>query len=451
MTFFVSAAADTRAWTDVLDPGGEAMIEAARARTHEKVAARDSHASLLVGGAYLVTAVALALLLPTQRSPSLLVYALLVGGYAIASRIEFEIGSGAALATQLVFVPMLFILPLSLVPLCVTAGMLLRSPTALLRGREQLERLPLLFVSSWHALGPVLVLVLANDPAHRELRFSDWAVYLVALGAQFAFDYASTTARDWLGLGITPGGRVGFMAWVWMVDAALAPIGLAVAAVASSRPELVLLPAPLAGLLAFFARERQVRIDHALELSAAYRGTAFLLGDVVEADDAYTGSHSRHVVDLVVAVAKELGLDDAGRRDAEFTALLHDVGKIRIPAEIINKPGRLDPEERAIIETHTVVGEEMLEQVGGLLGHIGRLVRSCHERWDRGGYPDGLAGEEIPLIARIVCACDAFSAMTTDRPYRKARTEAEALEEMRNCAGTHFDPGVVEALVSVAG
>jgi HD-GYP domain-containing protein (c-di-GMP phosphodiesterase class II) len=93
----------------------------------------------------------------------------------------------------------------------------------------------------------------------------------------------------------------------------------------------------------------------------------------------------------------------------------------------------------------------MLEQVGGLLGHIGRLVRSCHERWDGGGYPDGLAGEDIPLIARIVCACDAFSAMTTDRPYRKARSEAEALEEMRNCAGTHFDPRVVEAIVSVAG
>jgi HD-GYP domain-containing protein (c-di-GMP phosphodiesterase class II) len=398
----VSAAAETRAWTDVLDPGGEAMIEAARARTHEKVARRDSLASILVGGAYVVAALALALLLPTGRSPSLAVYVLLIAGYAIASRIEFEVGSGAALATQLVFVPMLFVLPLSVVPLCVTGGMLLRSPTSLLRGREQLERLPLLFVSSWHAVGPVLVLAAAHGPGHRQLRFSDWPVYLVALGAQFAFDYASTTARDWLGLGISPRGRVVFMAWVWMVDAALAPIGLAVAAVAVTEPALVLLPAPLAGLLGYFARERQARIDNALELSAAYRGTAFLLGDVVEADDAYTGSHSRHVVDLVVAVAQELGLDDAGRRDAEFTALLHDVGKIRIPAEIINKPGKLDPEERAIIETHTVEGEKMLEQVGGLLGHIGRLVRSCHERWDGGGYPDGLAGEDIPLIARIV-------------------------------------------------
>jgi HD-GYP domain-containing protein (c-di-GMP phosphodiesterase class II) len=130
-------------------------------------------------------------------------------------------------------------------------------------------------------------------------------------------------------------------------------------------------------------------------------------------------------------------------------ALLHDVGKIRIPSEIINKPGKLDDAERAIIETHTIEGEEMLERVGGLLGHVGRLVRSCHEHWDGNGYPDRLAGEAIPLVARIVCACDAFSAMTTDRPYRAARTEAEAVEEMVRCAGTQFDPDVVAALARV--
>ena len=140
---------------------------------------------------------------------------------------------------------------------------------------------------------------------------------------------------------------------------------------------------------------------------------------------------------------------EAERRDAEFTALLHDVGKIRIPASIINKAGPLDAEERAVIETHTIEGEQMLERVGGLLGHVGRLVRSCHEHWDGGGYPDRLAGEEIPLVARIVCACDAFSAMTTDRPYRAARTEHEALTEMQRCAGTQFDPRVVAALVRV--
>jgi two-component system cell cycle response regulator len=92
----------------------------------------------------------------------------------------------------------------------------------------------------------------------------------------------------------------------------------------------------------------------------------------------------------------------------------------------------------------------MLEKVGGLLGEVGHLVRSCHERWDGDGYPDGLAGEEIPLVARIVCACDAFSAMTTTRSYRAAMSQEEAVAEMERCAGTHFDPRVVEALVAVA-
>src|SRR5207248_11299461 len=123
------------------------------------------------------------------------------------------------------------------------------------------------------------------------------------------------------------------------------------------------------------------------------------------------------------------------RRDAEFVALLHDVGKIRIPAEIINKPGPLDAEERAIINTHTIEGEKLLGQVGGLLGDVGRIVRSCHERWDGGGYPDGLAGTAIPRVARIVRCCDAFSAMTTDRSYRKALPVAEEVAELHRCSG----------------
>jgi HD-GYP domain-containing protein (c-di-GMP phosphodiesterase class II) len=93
----------------------------------------------------------------------------------------------------------------------------------------------------------------------------------------------------------------------------------------------------------------------------------------------------------------------------------------------------------------------MLDRVGGMLGHVGRLVRSCHEHWDGNGYPDKLAGGAIPLVARIVCACDAFSAMTTDRPYRAARTPEEALAELRRCSGTQFDPQVVDALLRVNG
>jgi HD-GYP domain-containing protein (c-di-GMP phosphodiesterase class II) len=232
----------------------------------------------------------------------------------------------------------------------------------------------------------------------------------------------------------------------FFVDVALAPIGLLAALVAVDRPIAISFVLPLVGLLVVFARERQVRIDHALELSHAYRGTALLLGDVVEADDAYTGSHSRDVVTLVLDVCDRLGVSGRERRDTEFAALLHDVGKIKIPAEIINKPAKLTDEEFDLIKTHTLEGEKLLSQVGGLLGNVGRIVRSCHENWDGTGYPDRLAGVDIPLAARIVRCCDAYSAITTDRPYRKARSAPEAVAELRRCAGTDFDSAVVEAL-----
>jgi HD-GYP domain-containing protein (c-di-GMP phosphodiesterase class II) len=376
---------------------------------------------------------------------SLFLAALFVVLYAVVSRVTFEIGIGSAVPTQLVLVPMLFALPIGAVPAVVAAGLLLQTVADRpwpLRARA----LPLM-ASAAHALGPVLVIAFAHG---LPLRWSAWPVYVAALVAQFAFDFGNALLN-------ATANRVPFtkvtsvMRLIYLVDAALAPVGLVLAFATRAHPALVVLVLPLVALLRNFSRERKQRIDNALELSDAYRGTAFLLGDVVEADDAYTGSHSRHVVDLVLAVSDELGLGEDDRRDAEFVALLHDVGKIRIPGSIINKPGPLDAEERALMETHTVIGEEMLERVGGMLGHVGHLVRSCHERWDGNGYPDKLAGEEIPRVARIVCACDAFSAMTTDRPYRAARTLADAHAELERCSGTHFDPVVVAALLRVNG
>jgi putative nucleotidyltransferase with HDIG domain len=208
---------------------------------------------------------------------------------------------------------------------------------------------------------------------------------------------------------------------------------------------------PLAAVLAVLSRERQARIDQALELSSAYQGTALLLGDVVEADDAYTGSHSRGVVELSLAVADRLGLDSRQRRNVEFAALLHDVGKIAVPKEIINKPGPLDDEEWKIMHRHTIEGEEMLNRVGGVLAEVGRIVRSSHEHYDGSGYPDGLVGEQIPIEARVVTCCDAFSAMTTTRSYRKALPLQTAIEELRKCAGTQFDPRVAETLEAIVG
>ena len=429
-----------------LDPEADGLILASRQRVVGRLADRDRSATALLAGGFLAAALATALLLDSVRSPSALVVLGLAAAYVFALRIEFEIGTGSAIPTQIVLVPMLFLLPVGAVPLvvaaCLVAGYVLDS-----RDGIHLDRVLLRLVNSWHAVGPALVLGLAGESAPS---WSHLWLYALALGAQWVFDFAACATRDWLGLGVSPRSLLRYWKSVLQVDMALAPVGLLVAFAAVSMPWAFVVPLPLLALLGVFAQERKARIDHALELSSAYRGTALLLGDVVEADDAYTGSHSRDVVDLVLDVCDELGVDARSRRDAEFAALLHDVGKIRIPSEIINKPGKLDAEERAVIETHTVIGEGLLKKVGGLLGDVGTIVRSCHERWDGAGYPDGLAGGSIPLVARIVCTCDAFSAMTTDRSYRAARPVDEALEELRRCAGTQFDPRVVEALCAVA-
>ena len=364
--------------------------------------------------------------------------------YGLVSRIEFEIGTGAAIPTEVVLVPMLFALPIGVIPALVAAGLLggvLASPSTPLT----IDRGFIVLTSATQALGPVLVLGLVGGIP---LRWTNWPIYAAALLAQFAFDFGAAAATSGIGHRVPLRALAGFLSWVFVVDASLAPVGLAFAFVTRTHVALVALTLPLLLLLRHFSQERRRRIDQTLELSDAYRGTAFLLGDVVEADNSYTGAHSRHVVDLVLAICDQLGLGPDERRDAEFVALLHDVGKIRIPSEIINKPGPLDPDERALIETHTIEGQEMLERVGGLLGHIGRIVRSCHEHWDGGGYPDGLAGEAIPLVARIVMTCDAFSAMTTTRPYRPARTTAEAATELERCSGTQFDPRIVEAILT---
>ena len=428
-----------------VDVDADALIERSRQLAVTPLGDRDRLASLLLGGSFLAVAITLAAVAHSSRQAGFGTLLVFVACYALASRIDFEIGTGSAPPTQLVFVPMLALLPVQYVPLCVVAGLLLGGCPEYARGRVPVDRSLLRLVNSWHAVGPALVLVAAGQP---EPTARNLPIYALALLAQFAFDFASTALRDRLGLGVSPLSLLRFMVWIWAVDSALTPIALLAALGFSTHPTLVVVSLPLIGLLAYLARERQVRIDHALELGHAYRGTAMLLGDVVEADDAYTGSHSRDVVSLVIDVADRLGLDARQRRDAEFAALLHDIGKIKVPGEIINKPGKLTDEEWEIMKTHTVEGERLLSQVGGILGNVGRIVRSCHEDLDGTGYPDGLVGEEIPLVARIVRACDAFSAMTTDRSYRKARPVDEAVAELKRCSGTDFDPVVVETLAA---
>jgi len=161
------------------------------------------------------------------------------------------------------------------------------------------------------------------------------------------------------------------------------------------------------------------------------------------------GDHVHDVGLLAEAVAEELGLSGQQLHHVRQAAELHDIGKVAVPSAILDKPGKLDADEWAFIARHTLIGERILGAAIALRP-VAKLVRSSHERWDGSGYPDGLAGTAIPLGARIVTACDAYDAMTSDRPYQRALAHGEALEELRRCAGTQFDPDVVDAFCRVS-
>jgi HD-GYP domain-containing protein (c-di-GMP phosphodiesterase class II) len=397
-----------------------------------------------------ITTVAAGLLLvayaPHHRDfDPLLAVALLVA-YAIAYRVRFHDGCGYTAPTQLVLVPMLLLLPPATVPLLVAAAMALANVDRCLRGTLHTQRLALSLADATYATGPALVLAFA---APAQPSWSALPVYIAALGAQFGLDLAITAFRDWFVIGLGADLALPLVAWTWLVDALLSTVGLLAALAARDEPFGALLVLPAVALLSLFSRERTARIDQSLELSRAYRGTTLLLSDVLDDDDAYTAFHSRGVVQLSIAVADQLKLDERQKRNIEFGALLHDIGKIAIPKEILNKPGKLSPDEWVVMETHTIEGQRMLDQVGGVLGEVGQIVRSSHERWDGGGYPDGLVGDAIPLESSIVSVCDAFNAMTTDRPYRRAMSIDTAIEELRSNSGSQFAPRVVAALIEL--
>jgi putative nucleotidyltransferase with HDIG domain len=400
----------------------------------------------VAGLGFLLAAAALAVLADWPRELSLPTLAVVAASYLAVSRVQFNVSDGFTLPTQLVFVPMLFVLPTPLVPLAVAAMALVARIIMGATDSRTLRRSGLAFADSWYAIGPALVLVATGTET---FAWSHWPAYAAALVGQIAFDGTAAIGRGWFAERIRPSVQARLLVWLYLVDAELSIIGLFIASAAIERPGLVLLCVPVAAMLALFARDRNERLEQAALLSSAYRGTALLLGDVVESDDAYTGSHSRHVVELALGIADALGLDATQRRRVEFGALLHDVGKVRISKDIINKPGPLDDDEWEIMRRHTIEGEAMLQQVGGALADVGRIVRSSHEHFDGRGYPDGLAGADIPIEARIITSCDAYSAMTTDRAYREGRSASVALREMDRCAGTQFDPLVVRALCAI--
>jgi putative nucleotidyltransferase with HDIG domain len=428
------------------DPYVEQLFEEASTRKAVPLSQRELRTDGVLGALLLLAVAALAVLAPSERSLSPLGAVALIAAYALTQHVQFDTGTGYTVPSQLVFMPMLVLAPPALVPLLVAASFLVGRLPRYLRGAVHPSRLIFVLPDSIYALGPAVVIAVL---APGRLGLEDWPVLALALAAQAVCDAGVTVLRDKLSHGVPPNVAVRLFVWVFAVDVALAPVGVLAGIAGQSQPLAVAAVLPLMGLLALFARERRQRIDHALALSHAYRGTALLMSDVLEADDAYTGGeHSHGVVALALAVGDALGLDGPERRNLEFGALLHDIGKIRVADEIINKPGKLTDEEWAVIKRHPVDGQEMLERVGGVLADVGLIVRHHHERWDGGGYPDAIAGDAIPLAARIICACDAYSAMTTNRSYRAAMPVADAVAELLRCAGAQFDPAVVDALVA---
>jgi HD domain-containing protein len=421
----------------------EDLVGEARARNPTRMSPRERKVLGLSAAAFLGTAVFLAMALPNERDTEPLLLVGLVLGYALISRVRFEFGNWFVVPEALAFVPLLLLAPLPYVPLLVALQAPLAMLPDLIDGTRHRERVLTCSSDSWFSIGPVLVLA-AFAPGEASLAHA--GAYAAALVAQFVSDFTWVAIRDSVVDRLPLKTVVDDYLGVLRFDAILAPIAFAITISALDQPLMLLTVAPFVWLLEILSRDRRERYTSALELQRAYRGTVMLLADVVEFDDQYTADHSRSVVELVHATADVLGVERSRRQELEFAALLHDVGKIAIPKEILNKPAALTDSEFEVMKTHTIEGQFMLDRVGGLLGRVGEIVRSCHERWDGTGYPDALRGEEIPLESRIVFAADAYNAMTTNRPYRNAMSQADALEELRAGAGTQFDPAVVEAL-----
>jgi diguanylate cyclase (GGDEF)-like protein len=204
-------------------------------------------------------------------------------------------------------------------------------------------------------------------------------------------------------------------------------------------------------LIEGIAHQAQLAIANARSfenLEGTFFSTVEALANALEANDEYTSSHARWITDMALHVGTALGLDAGALKRLELGALFHDIGKIGISSAILSKPGRLTAEERAVMQTHPELGERIIAPIDRL-EDVRPIVRHCHEHYDGSGYPDRRAGDEIPLESRIILVCDAFHAMTTDRPYRKRLSEAEACRRLRAAAGTQFDPNVVDVYLEV--
>jgi HD-GYP domain-containing protein (c-di-GMP phosphodiesterase class II) len=237
-------------------------------------------------------------------------------------------------------------------------------------------------------------------------------------------------------------------------EAAIAPLTLdggRLGCIAVAPPESGELTERQLRLLAGIAHQSTLALTNAGNfdtLERTFLETVEALANALEANDEYTSSHARWITDLALKVGAKLGLEGASLKRLELGALFHDIGKIGIPETILAKPGPLTEDERQIVELHPELGERIIAPIDRL-EEVRPIVRHCHERYDGAGYPDRLSGEDIPIESRIILVCDAYHAMTTDRPYRRRLTDDEALRRLHEAAGTQFDPRVVEVCAQV--
>jgi HD-GYP domain-containing protein (c-di-GMP phosphodiesterase class II) len=198
----------------------------------------------------------------------------------------------------------------------------------------------------------------------------------------------------------------------------------------------------LAGI-AYQAKLALANVNNFEILETTFHATIEALANALEAKDEYTSSHTRTIVDMSLEVGEAMGLDAKALKRLEMGALFHDIGKIGIPSDILLKPGPLTDDERRVMNTHPELGERILAPIDRL-GEVRPIVRACHEHYDGGGYPDGKVGPDIPIEARIILVCDAYDAMTTDRPYRKRMSPEEACRRIRESRGSQFDPEIAD-------
>ncbi len=345
-----AAGAATTAEVVYVDP----LIEESRRRPSSRLSRREWRITAISAAAFIAVAVAMPLVFSAPVSPSMATATMFVVVYAMVSLVEFEIGTGSAVPTQLVLVPMLFVLPPATVPLAVASGYALAALVDLARGDLRAQRMPVLLSTCWYAVGPALVLAIAGESRPS---WDHWPVYLAALAAQFLFDLVSSTLREWLAFGIAPSSILRFMEPVFLVDALLSPAGLVTAFAVAPHPYALLATLPTVFLIWLFARDRRHRIDQALALSHAYQGA-----NEEARRDALTGLVNRLGWDEAVQ-AEQYRLSATGR---SASVIILDVDGLKAANDERGHDfGDLLIQELAGVVASTVRENDVVARIGG--------------------------------------------------------------------------------------